>query len=65
MLPFGTGRSSAIIILAIKTIEHFVDKSNKTERGLGLSIHGSSINGMNAHIVALNWPQTPKEPGSN
>lgn len=57
----GVERSSAIRILAIKTTEHFVDKSNKNERRLTPSIHGSSTDGMNAHKVVLNWTQIPKE----
>lgn len=58
-------RSNAIIILAIKTTQRFVYKSNKNERGLGTSIHCSSANGMNAHMLALNWPQIPNETSSN
>ena len=29
------------------------------------SIHGSSTNGKNAHLLTLNWPQIPKEAWPN
>lgn len=57
----GVERSNAIIILAIKNTEHFVYKSNKNERGRGASIHCSSTNEMNAHMLALNCLKSQKK----